>query len=529
MVAQSDDVDAYLLAGGSDQTVEKVSFPFAFLLTSTFFVFQLFAILHHELWRDELQPWMLARHSRSISQLITLKKYEGHPDGWFLIVYAITRVTANPLGMKLIHLLIATATVYVLARYSPFTRLQKTLLVFGYFLFFEYATISRNYALGVLFAFIFCAMFRPGPRKNYLLLAIPLALLCQTSVYGVMIAFSFTLVLLFEGIGSSESRRFIKANAWRVVCALIILLASVSLSALHMLPPQDGAMPQPSWVDHSLKSFARSLSLFWNSFVPIPRFSEHFWATNILWDANALHGHGALLFLVPLSIAICGVSILFFIRKPVVMWAYICGLGALILFKYLIHLGQVRHDGHAFILFLACLWLARAFPNERGLPPSLDRIANGFAPFQERVLLALFALHAAVGIGVNIAAFRVPFSEGKAVADFIRAGHMEQMPIVGHEDAPASTVAGFLDRDIYYLPEGRMGSYIVWDKKRVADNGKPAIEVASAEAVRRREEVLVILSYRAETLPPNAKELASFEHSMSGDYYYLYLAEPLGK
>jgi hypothetical protein len=529
MRAQGDGVDPSLVAGGANQAVEKVFRHFAFLLTSAFLALQFLAILHHELWRDELQPWMLARHSHSISQLIALKKYEGHPDGWFLIVYAITRLTANPIGMKLVHLLIATATVYVLARYSPFTRLQKTLIVFGYFLFFEYATISRNYAPGVLFAFIFCAMFRPGPRKNYLLLAIPLALLCQTSVYGVMIAFSFTLVLLLEAMRSSESRQFITANAWRVICGAIIVLASVSLAALHMRPPQDGVMPQPSWVDHSLRSFARSLSLFWNSFVPIPRFSEHFWATNILWDANALHGHGALLFMVPLSIAICGVSILFFIRKPVVMWAYICGLGALVLFKYLIHLGQVRHDGHAFILFLACLWLAPAFPNERDLPLNRGRIANGFAPFQERVLLGLFALHAAVGIGVNIAAFRVPFSEGKAVADFIRARHMEQMPIVGHEDAPSSTVAGFLDRDIYYLPEGRMGSYIVWDKKRIADNGKSAIELASAEAVRRREDVLVILSYPAETLPPNARELASFEHSMSGDYYYLYLAEARGK
>jgi hypothetical protein len=271
------------------------------------------------MWRDELQTWMLARHSNSISQLISLKKYEGHPDAWFVVVYLVTRLTNNPLAMKVVHLLIATVTVYVVTGYSSFTRLQKTLIVFGYFLFFEYATVSRNYALGILLVFIFCAVFRAGPRKNYLILAIPLVLLCQTSIYGVMIAVSFTVALLFEAVRSPDRRQFLLHNPVQVAFALILLLASVSLSALHMLPPRDGAMPQPSWVDMSVTSFARSFCMFWHSFAPVPRFSWHFWETNLLWDANFLHGHGALLFLTPLSILICGVSILFFIRKPEIL------------------------------------------------------------------------------------------------------------------------------------------------------------------------------------------------------------------
>jgi hypothetical protein len=52
---------------------------FAFVVTAIFLFLQFAAILHHQMWRDELQTWMLARHSESISQLISLKRYEGHP------------------------------------------------------------------------------------------------------------------------------------------------------------------------------------------------------------------------------------------------------------------------------------------------------------------------------------------------------------------------------------------------------------------------------------------------------------------
>ena len=52
--------------------------------------------------------------------------------------------------MQVVHLLIATASVTLVALRAPFTWLQKALLAAGYFTVFEYGVISRNYALGVL-------------------------------------------------------------------------------------------------------------------------------------------------------------------------------------------------------------------------------------------------------------------------------------------------------------------------------------------------------------------------------------------
>ena len=79
-------------------------------------------------------------------------------DAWLFLVYSISRLSSNPVAMQVLHLAIATMTAYGVARYSPFPRLQKVLIIFGYLLFYEYADISRDYAIRhpVLVFFLRC-------------------------------------------------------------------------------------------------------------------------------------------------------------------------------------------------------------------------------------------------------------------------------------------------------------------------------------------------------------------------------------
>lgn len=132
---------------------------YAIFLTAAFLVICGFAITQHEMWRDEIQAWLLARDSASLSDLFRNLKYDGHQGLWHLILMPLARITTSPAIMQFTHLLIASTTVYLTAGYSPFSRLQKFLIVFGYFYCYEYALISRNYGLGVLFITLFCVLF----------------------------------------------------------------------------------------------------------------------------------------------------------------------------------------------------------------------------------------------------------------------------------------------------------------------------------------------------------------------------------
>src|SRR6516165_2118889 len=145
-------------------------------ITSAFFLLGAYLMSHHEMWRDEIEYWLIARDSTSVPNLFANMKYEGSPTLWPLLLMLLTRVSHSPTAMQALHLLIATSTIYVFARYSPFSVVQKVLFSFGYFPFYEYAIISRNYALGVLLIFVFCSLFERR-YTNFLMVSLVLFLL----------------------------------------------------------------------------------------------------------------------------------------------------------------------------------------------------------------------------------------------------------------------------------------------------------------------------------------------------------------
>ncbi len=194
----------------------------------TIFIFAilgLIGILHHEMWRDEMQAWLLAKDSPSLGALYQNTVYEGHPLLWHLCLYGLTKVSHNPRIMQGFHLLISISSFALIVKISPFSWLQKRLFGFSYFIFYEYSVISRSYALGVLLIFLFCTLYKqsetkpsekraseevqylqkPGRRSanvftwanDWMLVAL-LVLLANLSVMGLIISFGLGSLLLFR-------------------------------------------------------------------------------------------------------------------------------------------------------------------------------------------------------------------------------------------------------------------------------------------------------------------------------------------
>ena len=156
-----------------------------------------YTISHHEMWRDEIQAWLIARDSASVFELFAHLKYEGHPGIWHLCLMPLTRITHSPVIMQVFHLLIATVTVYLFVRYAPFNRLQKFLFCFGYFVLYEYAILARNYALGLLLITIFCILFRERYR-HFISISCVLFLLSHTSVHALILTIAIGFALWCE-------------------------------------------------------------------------------------------------------------------------------------------------------------------------------------------------------------------------------------------------------------------------------------------------------------------------------------------
>lgn len=341
----------------SSPTAEKTGREptlFVVALVAVFFLFGLFGVGHHEMWRDEIRAWMIARESSSIFQLFDILRYEGTPPLWHLCLYAITRFTDNPQVMQVFHLLIATCSIGLMALFAPFTQRQKVLFAFGYFPFFEYGIISRSYALGALFLFAVCAMCK-APTRKYLPIFLMLALLASTTIYGAIIAFSIGIGLLLE-LFEVNGKRFLIRNKRLLTVGLIVFSLSACAFVSHMKPP-DSAY-RGDWKDYAVKFFRGSDSTLWrlekssasllSAYLPIPdpRSPQNFWGSTIFFDQQP---YRAVWFFLSVFTFL---SVVALFKDTLSRTSYALGTLGISGFTFLFFIGSIRHYGQLFFCWL---------------------------------------------------------------------------------------------------------------------------------------------------------------------------------
>ena len=428
---------------------------FAVTLSTVFLVIGAVIAWHHEMWRDEMQAWLIARDAPSVFELFNiLKRYEGHPSVWHLGLYVLQFFTSSPIIMQPYHLLIATATIFVFARFSPFTRLQKTLFAFGYFPFYEYAIICRNYAIGILLLCLFCTLFSRW-KKKFPLVGVILFVLAHTSVHALIIVISIGLLLLLEILLTSD-----RPSRLHIGIGFALILTGI-ITAIYQIAPSADQGTRPGWTTtldwHHLQNV---LNLIQRAFFAIPRSMMHFWNTNFLdpIPSSAL-----------IKLALSALTLLYLItlllRKPTVLMMYLCGTTGLLAFFYTKYFGAVRHHGFLFMLFIAAVWISHYSYEARRLPNPLKTTSWGLAKAFNIVLVFILIIHVVGGVTAAKLELTHPFSNGKAVARFIVDEKLDDMLIAGAApDDLTLEVLGYLEKDEFFYPRSdRFGSFGVWD------------------------------------------------------------------
>jgi hypothetical protein len=102
----------------------------------------------------------------------------------------------NPLALQFFNLLLATTTIWIVVRFSP-CKLEKCLLSFGYFFFYEFCIVAQDYTMIVLLMVCFCALYRRR-SQNARGLSVVLFLLANAAPYGMVIALIFSALLVFD-------------------------------------------------------------------------------------------------------------------------------------------------------------------------------------------------------------------------------------------------------------------------------------------------------------------------------------------
>ncbi len=502
---------------------------YAILLTIVFLILGSVSAYHHEMWRDEIQAWLLARDSSSVIDLLRNLKYEGHPGLWHLCLMPLTRITRSPIIMQVFHLMIAGAVVYVFSRFSPFRKFQKALFAFGYFTFYEYSILCRNYALGILLLFIFCALF----KKRFMrlpLLGCVLFLLAHTSVHCLIITIAIGIGLSVECAFTWKTNLSTSSRKLGICVGFLIIGLGIATSIIQLNPPADTGFAA-AWVTNYDSTRVKNVfNLVERAFVPIPRFTLNFWNSNILDPLSAS---------AKIKSIIAGLVLLwavaFLLKKPVSLLIYATGTVGLLAFFYIKYHGSMRHHGFLFIIFIASAWVSYYCNDWKRLRP-LNRAGLAVRRYLDIPLALILATQLVGGVAAASMDYSYTFSQGKAVAHYIRDSGMEDMLMVGDGDAPVSTIPGYLGNKIYYVRGNRLSSFVIWDKARTGSISHEDILQKSRElADQNKKSVLLILTFPLDEKAisqHSLTEIARFERAVvANEIYYLYLmkGEEVGK
>jgi len=442
------------------------------LLALAVFAAVLGALLgRHEMWRDELQAWMLARDSGSLAELWRNTRYEGHPLLWHLLLLVPAHVFASPAAMQALHWLVATAATAVVLLRAPFSLPARVLIVFSYLPLFEYGVISRNYALTVLGLWLACAALA-GSRTPWPAVAAAV-LAANASPLGVVVA---------PALGAAIAL----TPAWRRrrVLPLAVLVAGVALAAWQCLPPSDYEHAREWVFSLSAERVAFVLRGYAVALLPVPAGGLHFWGSSALLPAYPFSAGsaGSIAALAGVIVAATVAAVAHAARPSArALAAWLVGAVSLLLFAYVKLPGAVRHHGFLWLLALACLWLAAA--------------DGAVGRRRQNLLLAPFLV---AGVwAAAIAAWRdwrEPFSGARCAAEEVRRQGLDRLPLVGSADYAVSGVAGYLPRGrVYYPASDRVGSFIVWNLARARQDALTQSEVVAAAAARNRGERFVLL------------------------------------
>src|ERR1017187_634433 len=345
---------------------------YSLVITSVFFIVALFGMFHHAMWRDEHQAWLIARASHSIPQLFYNMRYEGHPPIWHILLYFITCFTHDPTYMQALHLLIAGLFIFVFNRYSTIEIPYKILFSFGYFTLFEYTVISRIYGLTVLIIFIVCALYK-NRYSNYILLGIMLALLADVSIYGVIISIGISGVLLLDYLISNKKNN---NDLKKLIAALFLVIISVAFSLYMIIPDKDNTflLTYPKGF-FEFERWTNAFSKLFTSYFYIPKTDGmDFWNTNIYYSMNYkletplwdwFHSHQLYLWtLIILPAITFTLSIIIFIRKPLILLLYAGVTTGIISMLYYTNLLWARYTGFLLIILIVCYWLMNYYPDK---------------------------------------------------------------------------------------------------------------------------------------------------------------------
>ncbi len=369
--------------------------------------------VHHEPWRDEADPWLLARDADVITFFHRMG-LSGTPGLWHTLLIPLAR-TGLPYGSQaVLHIIIAICAAAIILWQAPFPIGLRIAIIFCYYLSYEYSVVVRSYALGILLLFSVAALY-PKRFEKPLVFGLLVALLANTNTHSLIIAAMIGAGYAIEGL--------MLRQGW--LAGASVMLTGGLAAAVQVYPPHD--------------SIARGgVMLFTPEAVPLAVSAAFF--PSFPFAGSAIAG-GVVIAVVAFSL-----------RKDRVSLLVLCGAYAGLAFLYIYKwIGGFRHTGFVLLVLLYALWTSTTNDRSRLLAHCLLFVTLVFSVFATFRIAQLELKYA--------------FSGAEEMAAYIQQARLEALPIAAHSETTTSAICPWIPHPFWYAGSQRLGTFTMWDQR----------------------------------------------------------------
>jgi hypothetical protein len=420
--------------------VDPAPFCANLLLTLPFVALFFVQLVHHTMWRDEVNAFSLAQASPTLASLFHHIHYEGHPWLWYFLLWILAKFTISPVALKVVQACIGGASLLLLGIASPFSRVEKVLLFLGYFLSFEYTVMARSYGIILLLLLLYLPRRIRHPEQA-IANALLLGLMSSTDITGIILSFGLVLEYVLYTRVRTPNRR--------LAPAALLYAALTGLAVLSERVARDVSWRTTGHLFEHARSGPHLIGALLR-FAVIPFLPIKYPRTGFFW--NPIVGDHRLFYLLCLPLVLGALYAIFRGHKNLLaLLAFVILAGAAL--GHLIYDGvEVRHFGVTFLAFLAALWILKSGQPQRS-----------HLPIPAYCLLGLTAL---AGIMAALATWRRPFSNVAPAAAWLESHHLADAPLAGTPDTTVVGLTAFLHRPIYMLDCNCSGIFLLFTNRR---------------------------------------------------------------
>lgn len=382
-------------------------------------VFTLILVLHHEIWADEAQVWLVVR-DLDLWGIIRHVRTEGHPLVWYFLILPFAKLHLPVISMQIFNWLLTVLGAGIFLFKAPFKAYAKYSVLLSSVFLYWLPAIARSYCLIPVLLFGLAILYKKQKEHPYLY-AVLIVLLANTHV--IMFGFCTALAILFL-IDNREKKYLVPVT---------LAILGVAGCAGYLYGSQSENVIVNSYTGSFSFEYLKEIyeKVVFNLYGTVNAFVSLLFAVFIIFTGAIVYLNNKKIFFVYLSNLIWQFAIFIFI------WGILPQRAYALLLVCIFCLWEVYSDilkGKLTLNILISLIFISSLPN------SADSISKEF---------------------------RYVFSDGKNTAEFIKNNIPENAFILSNYPVRTSSVSVYLPKDkwkFYYDSYEDFYTYTIWNK-----------------------------------------------------------------